>query len=110
MPYVSVYVDPQDILDDLTDADILDAIKDRKLSLAVSGDGYRLDRLIDDLKDVVFEINMGRKEWALTQITKMIDQIEGIDRVVSNQLGKPPLEKSHKAGKVAFTTRRERTF
>ena len=100
MPYVSVYVDPCKILEELTDQDLLDELKDRKISLSTAGDGYRFDRMIDDLKDIVFEINMGRKEWALTQIEKMIDQIEAVDRVLSNQFtpAQTTLETKGKAG------------
>lgn len=85
MPYVSVYVDALDVLEDVSDEDLIAEFKDRKLSFSAVGDGYRLDRVIDDLKDAVFEINMGRKEYALRMIEKMIDHIESADRALSNQ-------------------------
>ena len=86
MPYISVHVNVDEILGDLSDEELLEEVKQRKLSLELVGEGYRLDRVIDDLKDVVYEINLGRKDWALKMIEKMIDQIEEADRVVSNQL------------------------
>lgn len=98
MPYISVHVDVEEVLGDISDAELLDEIRERKLSLGLVGEGYRLDRLIDDLKDVVFEVNMGRKDWALKMIEKMIDQIEAADRVISNQMTAAPLEKIGKAG------------
>jgi hypothetical protein len=87
-----------EVLGDLSDEELLEEVKQRKLSIELVGEGYRLDRVIDDLKDVVYEINLGRKDWALKMIEKMIDQIEEADRVVSNQLTATPLEKIGKAG------------
>jgi prephenate dehydrogenase len=92
------HLDVNEILDKVSDEELIDEVRERKLSLELAGEGYRLDRVIDDLKDVVYEINLGRKDWALKMIEKMIDQIEEADRVVSNQLTATPLEKIGKAG------------
>lgn len=85
MPYISVHVDVDEIFAEVSDQEIIDELKTRGVSLSAAGDGYRLDRVIDDLKDVVFEIGMGRKDWALQMIQKMIDQLEEADRALSNQ-------------------------
>lgn len=85
MPHISVYVEVDEVLSELDDKELLKEIKSRGMSLSATGDGYRLDRLISDLRDVVFEIEMGRDAWALKMLGLIIDQIESADRVLSNQ-------------------------